>query len=216
MSLAGMISSRGAGSRSRALIPPRHVFPATGVETAADMRIGEHRVPDGASRNVSRARVAAGGKSRECSERQLREIPTREIDSVEIDLTGHIFNLAKSQSLPTHASNRRAGRLKISRVASVAAGVSRLDLKLSAAMSKRSPFNSSGRGAPHPRQNLSHRCSPGAGNSHSIPGPEDYHKCNSAQQIRLLHRAPNRVRRHRVVVLVPAQIIRRAPVRRLA
>jgi len=56
----------------------------------------------------------------------------------------------------------------------------------------------------------------GAGNSHLIPSPEDYHKCNSAQQIRLLHWAPNRIRPHRVVILVPAQIIRGAPVRRLA
>jgi hypothetical protein len=44
--------------------------------------------------------VAAGGKPGERSERQLREIPTREIDSVEIDLTGHIFNLAKAKTCP--------------------------------------------------------------------------------------------------------------------
>jgi hypothetical protein len=30
----------------------------------------------------------------------------------------------------------------------------------------------------------------GVGNSHSIPSPEDYHKCNSAQRIRLTHSGP--------------------------
>jgi hypothetical protein len=45
--------------------------------------------------------VAAGGKSGECSERQLCEIPTREIDSVDVDLTGHIFNLAKVRACPS-------------------------------------------------------------------------------------------------------------------
>jgi hypothetical protein len=67
--LARMITSRGAGPGAGALVTPRNVPSPTGVQPAADMGVGEDRIPDGGPRPVRCGGVATGGKPGECGER---------------------------------------------------------------------------------------------------------------------------------------------------
>jgi hypothetical protein len=114
--LAGMIARRRARSGTRAMVAASHVFAPAGVEPAANVGLGKHRIPNSASRHIRRGCRASGRKTGQRRQCESCEIPPREISSVEIDLIRH--HDAPTGPKPTfgffsRSSNRRAGHREI-------------------------------------------------------------------------------------------------------
>jgi hypothetical protein len=86
MSLARMVAGRRAGAGAGTLIVRSDVFAATRVETTANVRIGQERILDRVPLYFRRNDGACRGESGERGQRQFREIPATEIDSIQINL----------------------------------------------------------------------------------------------------------------------------------